>query len=139
MTVVVVDASAALAWLLPSQATRASEALARSRASLTLVAPFVLAWEVRNVLMAKLKAGALTLVQHNDMVSEFKRLSVVEAETFTPDLVADTARRQRLSLFDACYFSMARTLGAALASRDDELLGACRAAGVPVYDLGARA
>ena len=135
----VVDASAALAWLLPSQATPVSEALARSRASLTLVAPFVFAWEVRNVLMGKLRAGALTSVQHDDMVGEFKRLGVVEAEAFAPDLVAETAWRHRLSLFDACYFTMARTLGAALVSRDDELLGACRTSGVPVYDLGARA
>lgn len=135
MNVVVVDASAALSWLLPSQATPATSAFLTHAARFVFAAPFVFEWEVCNVLLSKLRAGRLTHHQFEAALEELRAIGVEVADPFRAELVSEVAREEGLSLFDAAYLATARELAAAVVSRDADLLRACARNGVPTFDL----
>lgn len=133
---IVVDASAVLARILPGQATRAADELLASRTS--FVAPAIFAVELRNAL---LKAERRRLI--GPAQSE-RALVFADAliETETPDFttggltpVVGLARAERLSFYDAAYLDLAARKGAELASRDVSLLEAARRRGLIVHDL----
>lgn len=135
MTVVVLDASAALAWLLPSQMTNAANGLLAQADSIDFIAPHVFLWEVANVLAAKARRQGIVPVE------ALKRLDEVQISfDSAPDreripALMQVAMVAEVSLFDAAYLTLALEQGAGLASRDGALLTAAVAAGVDVFDL----
>ncbi|WP_420469835.1 type II toxin-antitoxin system VapC family toxin [Brevundimonas sp. FT23042] len=135
MTVVVLDASAALAWILPSQATTAASRLLEQADEHDFIAPDVFLWEVANVLITKARSGSVVVVSALDQLDELKidfdhAFSAAEVRR-----LVDVAAVTRISLFDAAYLALAMEQDAVLASRDGPLLAAATAAGLPVFDL----
>lgn len=139
MTTIVIDASAALAWVLVSQATPASRVFLSEAGDHVLVAPFIFGWEVKNVLLGALRTGRLSLETYEEAIDTLEEMDIRSGETFSEQHVELLAMSERLSLFDAAYLDMALETGAGLASRDRALLVACTRMGVPVFDLRASA
>ena len=135
MTALVLDASAALAWLLPSQATMAADRLLARADEYDFIAPDVFRWEVANVLMVKARGHSLAA---DEAFGQLDALEIVFDQPLAEGEVrqlVDVAIANGLSLFDAAYLALAIERDAALASRDGPLLAAGIAAGVDVFDL----
>ena len=136
MKTVVLDASAALAWILPTQATPAAAALLDQSGALIFEAPDIFAWEVRNVLLTMDRRGVLADGEYDEALAIYDDLVVrLSPPVFEMDKLAVLARQARLSLFDAAYLALALDRDWALASRDETLLTVAKAAGVECYDL----
>ena len=131
---VVIDASAALGWLLPTQSTAAGDAFLRTDVQ-PRVAPAVFAWEVGNVLAARITKGRLSPDELPALREEWATFDIALAEDVPAEPLLPFAAAEGLSLFDAAYLALALELGAELASRDADLLAAARLHGVPVHDL----
>lgn len=133
-----IDASAALAWLVRSQATSASAAFLHARDQDRFVAPHIFSWEVGNVLLSLHRRRALGAEAHMDVVDELRALEVAIEPALTQmeiDELSSFAREARLSLFDAAYVTLAIERSARLVSRDDRLLAAAAAQDVDCIDL----
>lgn len=135
MTAVVLDASAALAWLLPSQATAKADRLLTQADDHDFIAPDVFMWEVANVLVAKARGHSIVV---GDAFDQLDGMGIAFDRPLTDGEVrqlVDVAATARLSLFDAAYLALAIERHAVLASRDKPLLAAAAAVGVDVFDL----
>ena len=136
MKTVVLDASAALAWILPTQATPAAAALLDQSGALIFEAPDIFAWEVRNVLLTMDRRGVLADGEYDEALAIYDDLAVrLSPPVFEIDRLAVLARQARLSLFDTSYLALALERDWALASRDEALLTVAKAASVECYDL----
>lgn len=138
MTLLVVDASAALAWMLPSQASAAADRLLAQRTAYELVVPSVFHWEVRNALLVLDRRPTAPSGAYDLALEFLDRLEVRTAAPLTaPDVreLAVFARAQRLSLFDASYMGLALEESCELASRDAALLEAAGRVGITALDL----
>lgn len=130
------DASAALAWILPTQATPAAAALLDQSNTLIFEAPDIFAWEVRNVLLTMERRGVLADGEYDEAVAIYNDLVVrLSPPVFEMNRLAVLARETRLSLFDVSYFALALDRGWPLASRDEALLTIAVASGVECFDL----
>ncbi|NGM50814.1 type II toxin-antitoxin system VapC family toxin [Caulobacter sp. 602-2] len=138
MRQVVLDASAALAWLLPTQATPAARTLLAESNALIFEAPSIFEWEVRNVLLTLARRGVLVDDEYEKAVATYEDLSVRFSEpAFGVEGLAILARHAKLSLFDAAYLALAAEHDWPLASRDDALLKAAADVGIECFDLRA--
>ncbi|MBX3483447.1 type II toxin-antitoxin system VapC family toxin [Phenylobacterium sp.] len=138
MTGVVVDASAALAWILRSQSTPASAAFVAGRGERRFVAPYIFHWEVGNVLTGLRRRGVLSDGAHEQAMLDLDALRFEFEEPLTPDhirLLGPLALAWRLTLFDTAYVALALEREFPLASRDDRLLAAGASAGIRCIDL----
>lgn len=128
------DASVAIAWVLPSQSTPATQKLLAQSDDYELAAPYFFVWEVGNQFVRFSRRGLI----YRDAMDDLDALGI---RYFAPASIDDTlesghgALAANLSLFDFAYLSLAVTLDAPLASRDAGLLAACEALGAPFIDL----
>ncbi|OQW56416.1 MAG: hypothetical protein A4S17_13955 [Proteobacteria bacterium HN_bin10] len=133
----VIDASAALAWLVPSQATAASEAFREAAARETLFAPDAFRMEMRHALI-KLErrglVGGIALDADLPALEDLISLEPPPAASAIARVVA-LARGEQLGFYDALYLHVAMERGAVLASRDGVLLDAAKRRGAEVRDL----
>lgn len=135
MTLLVVDASAAAAWLLRSQAGPCSDAFFERLDDYTRVAPEIFAWEMGNLLRLSAARGAVGLAEAFEALDS---LAIAIAEPREPHQVFDLAEHAltvNLSLFDMAYLALAVEIEAELVSRDTSLLTAARAHAIPCHDI----
>lgn len=137
----VVDASAIASWYLPSQATKASEALLHRLDRYVCIAPVVFEIEVRSLMLYVERKGHQSPSDSDAKLSRVFDLVAVQDEGFRDLAVRclSLARRTGLKLYDAAYLDLAVTEGVALVSRDRQLLRAAEAAGVEIFNLGPEA
>lgn len=138
MTAVVLDASAALAWMLASQATAAADAFLLEADRVDLLAPAIFEWEVRNVLLSLDRRALLSQADYQaalDILRDLEVRTVPPLDVGELPVFAAFAREVGLNLFDATYLALAMELDCSLATRDTGLLQAARQAGVNVIDL----
>jgi predicted nucleic acid-binding protein len=138
MRALVLDASAALSWMLPAQATAAGVALLTERDSWVFQAPAIFEWEVHNVLLTMDRRGAFPAGDYDEALAIYESLDV-QLNTLPVDIhaLAGLARKARVSLFDASYLTLALDHDCPLASRDKALLEVAVASGVACFDLRA--
>jgi predicted nucleic acid-binding protein len=135
---VVVDASAALAWALRSQATAASARMIEQADSYRFTAPAIFSFEVFNVLVSLSRRGSLDAGAYHDAVAVLTDADIRLAEPTPNEAIpelAEFAKVSGLSLFDASYLRLALVEDCGLATRDAGLIEACQRAGVAVYDF----
>ena len=138
MRSVVLDASAVLAWLLPTQATDAANAFLEQSDATTFEAPAIFDWEVRNVLLTYERRGLSTVERYDRAVANYLALNVTLHPLIVDmDGLAALAQKARLSLFDASYLALALEQDWPLASRDEALLIVAARSGVKCFDLRA--
>lgn len=135
---VVLDASAALAFSLPSQANPAVDAFFARTPLPSLRAPGVFRIEARNALLRFERIGAI-VAAHADaawsLIAAMVTLAPLGEIDAGFDGVIALARAERLSFFDACDLDMAIREAASLASLDKALLTAAQRRGIAVEDL----
>ena len=129
------DASAVAAWLLPNQATDASERFQDRLDDYDLEAPFIFGWEVHNLLLRTLKPTVENSLSYDQALEELFGFDIVTASPRSAFELTSKARDWKLSLFDAAYLAQALEQNVALISRDRALVGAAQISGVKVHDL----
>lgn len=135
MKIVTIDASAAASWLFPAQRTQASDRFLETSANRRFVAPSVLAWEMGNQIAVRARGDE---GEAHRLLTQLETFEIDIGEPLRPEGVfayVGHAVRRNLTLFDTAYLNHALALGASLASRDKQLLGAAVKAGVDVIDL----
>ncbi|WP_417470697.1 type II toxin-antitoxin system VapC family toxin [Maricaulis sp.] len=131
----VVDASAALGWVLKTQGgPRSDEFLAELR-RYRLIAPDVFAWETSNVLRLWAVRGSLNLDDTLQQLHDLRITVLPPRVTGHIYELTEFARSVGLSLFDAAYLALAIESGGELVSRDKALLTVARANAIPCHDL----
>jgi predicted nucleic acid-binding protein len=140
LNAVTLDASATAAWLLPDEATAATDALYRQAvdAEGRFQAPALWIWESGNLLRSAHKRGRLSRSQLDRSVGLLRRARV-RLES-APDEARMRATLQLagahgLSYYDASYLEQALRTEARLATRDEALQQAAARVGVVCLDL----
>ena len=136
---VVLDASAALAWVFerenPEEAAMANELLASLSQSSALV-PSLWHFEVTNAVLVGERRGVVSEAESTDFLI---RLNALPIETDSADLgmariaTLRLARAHRLSSYDAGYLELAIRRGALLATFDHRLLASAKESGIGVF------
>lgn len=133
----VFDASAALAWIVPSQGTERSHAFRDSKPR-GLIAPFHFRLEVRHAIL-RLERRKSVVVRSLDraLVQVDAFVEIIEDSSLYPiDEAFQLARLHALGAYDAVYLLLALRTGSQLVSRDRALLEAAQRARVATIDLG---
>jgi predicted nucleic acid-binding protein len=130
----VLDASVVLTWCFPDE----NAALAQQVADLfkqgdTAVAPSFLPHEVLNALIVGEKRKRISHVLLRSFLNDLAKLPIA-LEQFPAAVVFSRVQRlsreHDLTAYDAAYLDLALDNGLPLATLDDDLLQACRKAGV---------
>ena len=137
MIEIVIDASAALAAVLRSQATGASRQFIVNHSDDRYIAPHIFYWELSNALVRLHRRGLLSLGAYSQAINDLRALEV-EVQAPMPDAPVLELGQRALELgirpFDAAYLLLAIERDCALASRDDQLIVVARRF-VPCFDL----
>jgi predicted nucleic acid-binding protein len=120
--VIVLDASAAVDWLLQTPAGQRIEKRIYSRNE-SLHAPHLLDLEVTQVLRRLAREGAVPARRAEEAVLDLQDLRITRYPHFVL-LMEIWQRRHNLSAYDAAYIVLAEKLGASLLTRDGRLAGA---------------
>jgi predicted nucleic acid-binding protein len=129
----VVDSSAALAWVLPGEATAATEKLLTAVGEVGALAPGLWPLETANVLWQAERRGRITLAERTQALAILAELPIqIDERTAALAFGATSALAsgRGLTVNDACYLELALRLGLPLASLDNDLCQAALAAGV---------
>lgn len=132
MSLFVLDASVAVAWLLSEKtASKAEQALLRLEEDEALV-PHLWHLELRNGLLVAARRGRLTAEGSEERLNALRDLPI-RTDT-EPDLTLAfvLAEKHGLSFYDAVYLELAKRHGAPLATLDKALARAADAEGLPL-------
>jgi len=130
--VIVLDASAALEWLLQTSAGLQIERRIYSRNE-SLHSPHLLDIEVAQVLRRFVSGGRISAMRGEEALRDLRALRVTR---YAHDIFLSRIwqHRQNLSAYDAAYVALAEDLGAPLITRDKRLsLASGHAARVEVF------
>ena len=134
----VVDASMAFAWVLPSQASSAAEALLkRVEEGDEIVVPPLWFLEVANGLLVAERRKTLTAPERRLALERLSALALTIDEANARDAFGRTsalAEQHGLSVYDAAYLELALRRNLPLATRDRALHSAAERSGVPRSD-----
>jgi predicted nucleic acid-binding protein len=130
---VVLDASLALSWALPDEASAYSDALLRRVAASGALAPDLWLHEIANGLLMAQKRGRYTTAQRMAFIEVLLQLPIeIEAPTARNVLDGQAALAERFGLtaYDAAYLDLALRRGLPLATQDKAMKSAATKAGV---------
>lgn len=134
----VVDSSVAMAWTLPDEHSARAEAIvSRVTEENSLWIPALWWYEVANVVATARRRKRLSEAQGARVLELLSRLpleSDVPPGPAAAARLAQLAHEHSLSAYDAAYLELAERRGVALATFDQDLIRAARAAGVPLVD-----
>jgi predicted nucleic acid-binding protein len=132
----VADASVAIAWVHPGQATTTQALLASIADGAVFEVPVIWPLEVANALLVLRRRGRLTERERKVAAETLRMLpSIVDADTsslaFGP--LSEIGAKYGLSVYDAAYLELAKRHGLPLACKDGPLLVAARKARVAIW------
>jgi len=126
MSVLVVDASVVIKWLVPEIHALAAGRLLEAGAE--LIAPDLLFAEVANTMWKKARRGELTSEIAQELVDDLPRIAV---QTFPCRDLASEAHAVAIatgrSVYDSMYLALAIRLDTRLVTADERLVNAIRA------------
>lgn len=130
----VVDASVILAWSLEDESSQPAEAAVERLLAEGGLAPAHWPLEVVNGLRSAERRGRIDEPSIRRLAAKLAGLpvDVAPVELSTALRVIESARRHDLSVYDAAYLDLAEVRGLPIATVDDQLARACRAANVPL-------
>jgi predicted nucleic acid-binding protein len=127
----VLDNSVVCGWLLESQSTPYSEAVAQRLRTSRAMAPALLPLEYTNVLRTACKRQNLVAAQAQHMLALLAQLPIdIDTTAPNPAQVFDLALRHDLTSYDALYLDLALRHSLPIATQDRALANAALAAGV---------
>ncbi len=126
----VIDASMALSWNYPDEASpRSDTVLKRLEAEIGL-APSIFWFEVRNVLVLGERRGRSSESATDGFLRFLQRLAIEIAALPSEEDVLALARKHRLTFYDAAYLELAQRERLPLATLDQALAKAAAAEGI---------
>ena len=133
----VADASVAIAWVHPAQATSETDAmLDRLAAGDSLVVPALWPLEVANALTVLRRRRKLTLDEARTAIEIIRELPAVidhEAAAMAFTRLVDLATQHELTIYDATYIELATRKQLPLASNDARMKQAAIRSGVALW------
>lgn len=131
----VLDASAIIPLAMSDEDAAFALGVLAALASDEGIAPSLLWYEIRNVLTISERRKRITASVADDFISELEKLPIqLSPPSFTQD-VMQVARQYKLTFYDAAYLELAIRKQATIATQDDQLPQAARAAGVKLFSL----
>lgn len=134
----VADASVAIGWVHPAQATAESDAMLDAIADgATLVVPALWPLEVANALLALVRRRKLLDADRRAALEWLRGLRVLIDDGMAPiafTRLSELAVAHDLSVYDASYLELAKRRRLRLGCRDERLRAAARAAGVRLWN-----
>lgn len=135
----VADASVAIAWVHPAQATPETDAmLDRLAAGDSLVVPAPWPLEVANALTVLRRRRKLTLDEARTAIEIIRELPAVidhEAAAMAFTRLVDLATQHELTIYDATYIELATRIQLPLASNDARMKQAAIRSGVALWQM----
>lgn len=134
----VVDASVAIALVVPDEQSNFAEAVLRAAGSEGgWLIPQIWHFEVANALISASRRNRMDEPSLRQALRELAELPTVVRpvdSTEVLDAVTELAHARALSVYDASYLHLALREGASLATLDDRLRAAARTAGCRVFE-----
>jgi predicted nucleic acid-binding protein len=133
---IVIDASVALAWCFPDEASDYADGALLALEDRTAMVPAIWSLEIANALLVGERRKRIRQPEVRRFVELLRGLSIVEDGQPFADAVSNIlplAREYDLSAYDAAYLDVAVRRGAPLATLDAALQKAARAAGVKIF------
>jgi len=132
----VVDASVSLAWCFEDEASAFADGVLSRLEDEEAVAPSIWPLEVANGLRSAERRGRIDEREVPAVIRLFATLPIEVVPTHLEQALGDVlflARAAGLSAYDAAYLDLALRRGLPLATADEYLADAARAAGVEVF------
>ena len=136
MNSVVVDASTALAWCFPDEASGYADGVLVALEGKTILVPAVWSLEVANAILVGERKKRLRLSEIRQFTTLLESLSPVQDTQPVSENVVNVlplARQYNLSAYDAAYLELSVRRGAQLATLDGKLRKAAQIAGVRIF------
>ncbi len=129
----VLDNSVIVAWFIPDQANDYTRRMDRRAEREQPLVPALWESEFANVMTVLLRRRVLARHQAVAILSRAERLQLaVDRAAVLPRALFELTERHGISAYDAAYLELAQRRGLPLATRDANLAGAARVAGVPL-------
>ena len=132
---VVIDASVALAWCFPDEKSAEAERVLEGLEGRTVLVPALWALEIANGLLVgerRKRIGQADILRFVELLEALTVQEIALPISAHLGSVLPLARAYKLSAYDASYLDVAIRSGAELATADEGLEKAARAAGVPL-------
>ncbi len=136
MTGIVVDASVALAWCFPDEASEYADAVLVALEGRSVIVQAVWALEITNAVLVAERRKRMKQQDVRRFVELLGGLTIIEHSQTVADTVSHVlllAREYNLSAYDAAYLDVAVQQGAPLATQDSALQKAGRSAGLRIF------
>jgi predicted nucleic acid-binding protein len=133
---VVVDASVALAWCFPDEASEYADGVLVALKGQAIVVPAVWGLEIANAMLAGERRNRLKQPEILRFVALLEGLSILQDGQAVSESVSNVlplARHYGLSAYDAAYLELSIRHGVPLATLDAKLRKAARRAGVKIF------
>ena len=133
---IVIDASVALAWCFPDEASEYADAVLVAIENRAVLVPAIWSIEITNALLVGERRKRIRQPEVRRFVELLRGLNIVEdAQPFADTVgnVLPLAREQDLTAYDAAYLDLALRRGAQLATLDITLQKASRATGGKIF------
>ena len=138
MNAIVVDASVALAWCFPDEASNYADSVLVAIETQTLIVPAIWAVEIANALLVGERRKRIRQPDVRRFVELLKDLNIAEDAQAVADTVNNIfplAQKYRLSAYDAAYLDVAVRRDIPLATLDGDLQKAALAAGIKTFKI----
>ena len=138
MSGLVGDASVALAWCFPDEASEYADAVLLALENRELIVPASWAAEIANGLWVgerRKRIHRQDVRQFTDLLKDLKIVQDTQAISEALTNVVPLAREYDISAYDAAYLDVALRHNAPLATLDPALKKAARGAGVTIVDV----
>jgi predicted nucleic acid-binding protein len=135
---IVIDASVALAWCFPDEASDYADSVLLALENETAIVPAIWAVEVANALLVGERRKRIRQPEIRRFADLLKNLSVVEDRQPFADTVSNVlplAREHDLSAYDAAYLDVAVRHEIPIATLDRVLQRVCNVAGVKAFKM----
>jgi predicted nucleic acid-binding protein len=135
---IAVDASVALAWCFPDEASDYADSVLLAVENQTVIVPAIWAVEITNALLVGERRKRIRQPEVRRFIDLMNGLSVVEDGQPFADTVSNVlplAREYDLSAYDAAYLDVAVRHEIPLATLDGALQKACTAAGINIFRI----
>jgi predicted nucleic acid-binding protein len=135
---IVIDASVALAWCFPDEASDYADSVLLAVENQAIIVPGIWSVEISNALLVGERRKRIRQPEVRRFVDLMNGLSVAEDRQSFSDTVGNVlplAREYDLSAYDAAYLDVAVRHEIPLATLDDELRAACATAGVNIFRI----
>ena len=135
---IVIDASVALAWCFPDEASDYADSVLLALENQTVIVPAIWAAEITNALLVGERRKRIRQPEVRRFVDLVRGLTVVEDGQPFADTVSNVlplAREHDLSAYDAAYLDVAIRHEIPLATLDGPLQRACTEAGIEIFRM----